>query len=105
MGTFRPGTTRDVVLIIIAVILLTVAGSYMALRGGGVEPAPDDQYMDFRCQACGESFRLSHREFEKLWDERRFAPKEGGAGAWVYECPKCGEIKGEQVVAGEAVGE
>jgi predicted RNA-binding Zn-ribbon protein involved in translation (DUF1610 family) len=96
MRTFRPGTTRDVVLIVIAVILLVVAGSYMALRGSGEDAAPDDQYLSFRCEACGESFRLSHREFEKLTDERRFATKEDGR-TLVYECPKCKEIRAVRV--------
>lgn len=101
MRTFRPATTRDVVLIILAIVLLIVAGTYVTLRGGGEDPAPDDQYMDFRCQACGEPFRLSYREFEKFWDERRFTRQADGR-TLLYECPKCGRHGAKRVVQPEA---
>jgi predicted RNA-binding Zn-ribbon protein involved in translation (DUF1610 family) len=100
MPRLRAATARDVVLIIVAVVLLAAAGIYMLQRGSGIEPAPDDQYMDFRCEACGESFRLSHREFETLWDERRFTPTEDGK--MLFECPKCGQIKAIRVAGKQA---
>jgi predicted RNA-binding Zn-ribbon protein involved in translation (DUF1610 family) len=90
------------VLIVFAIILLVVAGLYLALRGGGQDAAPDDQYVDFRCQACGESFRLSYREFEERYDRtRRFELAEDGR-TLLFECPKCGEMKGERVLPGRS---
>jgi hypothetical protein len=97
MSTPRAATTRDFVLLAFAIVLLIVAGTYIALRGGGEDLAPDDQFLDFRCQACGETFRLSYREFEKLWNERRFTRQADGR-TLLYECPKCGQMKAERVV-------
>lgn len=96
MNAARPGSTRDLVLIALAVVLLAGAGLYFALYGSPGEPAPDDQFMSFRCQACGASFRMSHREFERVWDERKFTRDKDGR-TLLYECPKCGQLKAERV--------
>ena len=96
MTTFRPASTRDVVLVVIAVLLLAVAAVYFTLHGSGEDPAPDDQFMGFHCTACDQPFRLSHREFEKLWDERKFARRPDGRGL-LFECPTCGEHKAVRV--------
>ena len=101
MTTFRSASTRNVVLIVIAVLLIVAAVTHFALRGSGEEPAPDDQFMDFRCAACGHAFRLSHREFEQLWNERRFTRQPDGRTLF-YECPACGEHQAVRAVGDEA---
>ncbi len=101
MTTFRPASIRDIVLVVIAVLLLAAAATYFTLHGGGEDPAPDDQFMGFHCTACDQPFRLSHREFEKLWDERRFTRQPNGTTLH-YECPTCGEHKAVRVAEGGA---
>jgi len=90
MKSSRPGATRDVVLLVIAIALLVAAGIYVTQGGDPQDAAPDDQYLEFECQACGESFRLNYAEFEKLWNERRFTRQDDGR-TLLYECPKCGQ--------------
>jgi hypothetical protein len=96
MKTFRAGATRDVVLIVIAVVLLAGAGLYFKMGGGTPDDAPDDQYLDFRCQACEHEFRMSYAEFEKYFNQRRMSRQEDGRTV-DFACPKCGEHKAKRV--------
>jgi predicted RNA-binding Zn-ribbon protein involved in translation (DUF1610 family) len=96
MTTFRPASTRDIVLVVIAVLLLAAAAAYFTLHGSGEDPAPDDQFVDFHCTACGQAFRMSYREFEQAWNERKFTRQRDGRTLH-YECPACGEHKAVRV--------
>lgn len=95
MRRSRPAATRDLVLIVLAIVVLGIAVTYAVVRSGIEDAAPDDQYVGFRCQACGESFRLSYREFEVLWNERRFE-QQADRRTLLYECAKCGQMKAER---------
>ncbi|MBU0617993.1 MAG: hypothetical protein KKI02_09775 [Planctomycetes bacterium] len=101
MITFRTASTRNVVLVVIAVLLLAAAGTYLTLYSSGEEPAPDDQFVDFRCTACDKPFRMSYREFEKASNERKFTAQPDGRTLH-YECPTCGEHKAVRVSQGGA---
>jgi predicted RNA-binding Zn-ribbon protein involved in translation (DUF1610 family) len=100
MTAFRPASTRNVVLVVIAVLVLAAAGTYLTLYGSGEDAAPDDQFVDFHCTACDKSFRMSYREFEKAWNERKFTRQPDGRTLY-YECPSCGEHKAVRVAQGE----
>ena len=95
MRRSRPAATRDVVLIVLVIVVLAAAVTYGVLRSGAEDAAPDDQYISFRCQACGEAFRLSYREFEELWNKRKFVQQADGR-TLLYECAKCGQMKAER---------
>jgi ribosomal protein S27E len=101
MTTFRPASIRNVVLIVIAVLLIAAAVAHFALRGGGEDAAPDDQFVDFRCTACNHTFRMSYSEFEKAWNERKFTRQPDGRTLY-YECPACGEHKAVRVAGSGA---
>ena len=96
MTTFRPASTRNVVLIVVAVLLIAAAVTHFALRGSGQDPAPDDQFVDFHCTVCDKPFRMSYREFEQAWNERKFTRQPDGRTLH-YECPTCGEHRAVRV--------
>jgi len=97
MRQLRSAATKEVVLVVVAIILIAIAGAYTVTRGTGEEPAPDDQFVSFKCRACGESFQLSYAEFEKVWDEGRFKRQDDGR-TLLYQCPKCGQIQAERAM-------
>ena len=82
MTTFRPAATRNVVLVVIALLLLVAAGTYLTLYSSGEEPAPDDQFVDFHCTACDKPIRGRGR--------LRYSPLKGGA-----LCQECREQDAE----------
>jgi predicted RNA-binding Zn-ribbon protein involved in translation (DUF1610 family) len=102
MTRVRSGTTKNVVLISVAIVLFVIAGVYALTRGSGIEPAPDDRFVAFHCEACGEDFQYSDREFEGVFDRREYRTRKGtrerpGTGGLVFKCPKCGEFAAVRV--------
>jgi hypothetical protein len=83
----RAAATRDVVLIVAAVVLMAAAiGLYFSLRKP--EGAPTDQFVDFYCPDCDHHFQLSHRDVEQtIWERRDFEQDE--IGKMRIRCPKC----------------
>jgi len=74
----------------VAVMVLLVALAAYG-RLGPEDAAPADQFIDFKCQACDQSFSCSHREFEKLWDRREFQRDDSGR-VLRFKCRHCGKI-------------
>ena len=60
-------------------------------RLGPDDPAPTDHFVAFYCPTCGQSYRLSDREFERLWNTR--ALQHGPDGQSLrFKCRKCGKM-------------
>jgi len=90
--------TRTVGLLIVALALLALAGLFYT-KCSADDPAPDDEFVEFRCTACGETFRLSYEEFEKVWDRGDFR-QEPGRGV-LFKCARCGEFAAKRSIGAD----
>ena len=86
----RPVRRRDWLLgaVGLLAVLLAVA---VYVRSGPEDDAPTNRYVGFYCPACGRSYRVSHREFEQLWNKHEFSRSADGQ-ALVFKCRQCGRL-------------
>ncbi len=95
----REEQTKGALIVKIAVIALALAGAlYLALRGN-----PDQAQLDtpesadpYICLNCGQVFKVTPAEFERLASNGGIhAPSDPeGAGVITLRCPKCGQLAG-----------
>ncbi len=88
-GPRRRAAARDVALLGLAVALMALAvGLFTCLSADGA--APDDEYIGFHCPACDHTFRISHRDFERRYDDNEVRWDDDGR--LCIRCEECGEF-------------
>ena len=103
MRSLRRAGTRDVVLVAMAVVLLAAA-VFMYVRLSGGDAAPDDEFIGLYCPDCAHYFEISHREFERRFDNREFKLL-GEEKALFFECEQCEQMTAERVDEPPAEGQ
>ncbi len=86
-------TTRNVVLLTIALVILVAAGFIFIRPIVQKSDAPTDQYLSFICQNCKEHFRMNYREFEIAFEQKREFTYAPDGRTMLFKCPKCGQMK------------
>ena len=89
LGRLRRLPRRALVLGGVGLLALGIALAARA-RLGPEDAAPTDQFLAFYCPACGQTFQLSHREFEQLWNARGLQRGSDGQSLR-FKCQKCGK--------------
>lgn len=96
----RRGATRDIVLLVLALVALGFAAFYMTNFGSGRDPAPTDAASEvgFYCEACKQRFRLNGRQVEEAMEGgdvgRRAAGDDPYDRGLTFRCPLCKELAG-----------
>lgn len=93
MTFLRRAATKDIVLIVVALVL--VAGAvylYSRLSKSGQASEVDMVY--FFCDDCKVPTEISQLEFERRWDRKEFKAEQGGS-FWI-KCSKCGKMTAER---------
>lgn len=90
----RRAATRDVALLVLALVLLGGAGLIYWRAGGAADGAPTDpKYTtSFVCEGCGHYFGLTPAELERAIDRRDTRGDPQTRQMW-FRCPVCKELK------------
>lgn len=88
----RAASTRDFVLLGIALVLIATAAIYFwrSSTNNGI-PTDSSSYVYFKCQACGERFHLNGQEIDRGLRAGSGGPK--SMKQTLFICKKCGQPK------------
>ena len=88
----RAASTRDFVLLGVALVLILTAVLYFwhSAADNGI-PTDSSSYVYFKCQACGERFYLNGKEIEQALRAGSGGPK--SMKQTLFKCKKCGQLK------------
>jgi predicted RNA-binding Zn-ribbon protein involved in translation (DUF1610 family) len=94
MSTLVQASTRNTVLIVIAVVLLAIAAWRLSCAADELRGIPTDEstWVYFVCEGCGAYFHLNGREVEAALANGDVTST-GMGGTTSFRCKECGELK------------
>lgn len=85
----------------VAALVLVVLAIVFYVRGGREDRAPADKFVHFYCSACKQSFELTERDIDRIWEKHEYGRKPGEREL-LFKCKHCGKMTAERTVEAPA---
>ncbi len=96
MSPLRRASTRNGVLVTIAIVAVVVAlVLFIRSAGSRSRDLPTDKAYTFVCRSCKQSMQLTAREMGEMQEQRQV--KMSGKGM-LFKCKNCGQIAAERPI-------